>query len=541
MTKKLKQRYGVFWGMLLGMVLLVGCGRSPALDSPRPRETTTPSSVVTATIMAATPVLSPSPTPSPTPITPTFTALPPSKTPFPPNSIQASIPKISIKYIASTEDEAMEVARGLNFVGRKYEDPSNMCGPLAFALLRDAGVIDKYINLHDVWLLNPEGDQQLLEDIFPRDKFEWFSFREQINKFDFEAFPLKTGDLLFLYAGHSGSFQHVLTVTRVDEEGRAYSVTNVNTVEGYIIEENLLYDPAEPSAGLFYRWTNRSFLMLGRTGFGGFDLWRPKSEFPQYPGDLTLAEEIDRVINFAGGEWHVLVKSIPEGTEASLSSDGILYTRLANSKIHVASAVKVPIAMLLFSMWEDQGMAEEEIVNYIQTNGPEGRTYDQLLRAMLVKSEETAAQVLYAYLQQNMDVDAKLTAWGMEDASLYYRKFSLNNIAHLFEILYRGEAVSFTSRDIILAYMAEYTSNDDLRIGAINGSLPDDYQIYNKRGSLKDPLIVGDAAIVENPHGPDYLIALFTFQGDNPSTYEKLEAAMGDVAQIIWKYISTLE
>lgn len=443
------------------------------------------------------------------------------------------------KYIAHTEYEAMEVARQLNFVGKNHEDPSNMCGPLAFAPLRDAGVVDRYIDLLDVWLLNPPSDQEVLEAIFPRDKFEWFHFQEPINEFDFEAFPLQTGDLLFLYGGHSGTFQHVLTVTRTDDEGRAYSVTNVNTVEGYIVEEWLLYDPADPEAGLFNRWTNREFLMLGRTGFGGFDLWRPKRDFPTYPGDQATANELDRIIRAAGGKWHALVQIIPSPEEPLNPGDKVLYTRLANERINVASVVKVPIAMLLFSTWEEQGVLEKSMAQYVNSEGLEGKTFDHLLRAMLVHSEEPATHLLYDYLNQQINVDEKLASWGVA-STIYTRKFTLNDMARLFEMLYRGEVLSGTSREMILGYMAAYTANDDLRIGALRDELPSDYQIYNKRGSLTSILLVGDMAILENPRGPDYLVAFFAFQGENPTTYDVLESALGEAAGAVLERIRAL-
>jgi len=72
-----------------------------------------------------------------------------------------------------------------------------------------------------------------------------------------------------------------LTVTRVDEFGRAYSVTNNFTDAGFVILEYLLYDPSHPGEGIFYEWPDPANRHLGLTGFGGMDVWRPIS-LPYY-------------------------------------------------------------------------------------------------------------------------------------------------------------------------------------------------------------------------------------------------------------------
>jgi hypothetical protein len=68
----------------------------------------------------------------------------------------------------------------------------------------------------------------------------------------------------------------MLVVTRVDSQGRAYSVTNYNTEQGFVINEALLYDPADSNAGLFSQWTEKQFQKLGSTGYAGFEVWRLK-------------------------------------------------------------------------------------------------------------------------------------------------------------------------------------------------------------------------------------------------------------------------
>lgn len=167
------------------------------------------------------------------------------------------------------------VAQRLGF--SPYADPSNMCAPLAVAILRDAGVVRSGPSLAPYWLLDPRENPYLLRRLFPPERFCYRHFAQGPFQVDFSAFPLHVGDFLYLYAGTWGTFEHVLVVTRVDEQGRAYAVTNLNLrPEGYYgVREVLLYDPQRPGEGMFATWADYHHAAIGLTGLGGFDLWRP--------------------------------------------------------------------------------------------------------------------------------------------------------------------------------------------------------------------------------------------------------------------------
>ncbi|MFC2064623.1 hypothetical protein ACFLXB_05970 [Chloroflexota bacterium] len=186
----------------------------------------------------------------------------------------------SLKYLAETDAQSWQVAKELQYAPLGGY-PSNMCGPLAVSILKDAGILGSAVDLHDFWLLDPLVDDALLKTVFPSDAFEWLHTDQSIHKIDFTQFPLKAGDLVYIYSGALGDYSHVLTVTRVDEFGRAYSVTNNYTTEGFVIQEYLLYDPAQEGEGIFYDWTDPANLQLGLTGFGGMEVWRPIS-LPHY-------------------------------------------------------------------------------------------------------------------------------------------------------------------------------------------------------------------------------------------------------------------
>jgi hypothetical protein len=195
-----------------------------------------------------------------------------------PTPMQAELYRASMNYSQTTIDDSKRVAKEINGVG--YGDPSNICGPLAVAILRDAGVISANVVPHDYWLLDPAKviDQRLLAAAFPPARFTHEEYSTPLNKVDWNASPLLPGDFLFIWHGSWGNFDHMLTVTRVDGQGRTYAVTNFGTPEGYMIAEAMLYDPLDPMAGIFRTWTKERDQILGSTGFGGFEIWRARPQ-----------------------------------------------------------------------------------------------------------------------------------------------------------------------------------------------------------------------------------------------------------------------
>jgi len=192
----------------------------------------------------------------------------------------------SLKFLAENEDDAIIMVRDqIDYLESIGEHPSLVCGPLSAVILRNAGLLPPEVDLHGFWLLDPRlrPSQIILETYFPPDHFEWYQFDTSTTEFDFETFPLLPGDFIYLYSGINGTFEHMLTVSRVDEVGRAYTVSNLATGDGFVIRELMLYDPNDPGVGQFYDWMNREInVWLGMTGDGGFDLWRPMAPVQDY-------------------------------------------------------------------------------------------------------------------------------------------------------------------------------------------------------------------------------------------------------------------
>jgi len=290
--------YGLVGIISVAMITIIG-GLSissnittPATDTLKPADTSTLTS--TATIYFA-PTLTPTYTSTPTLIhlfspTPAFT---PTDTPTLTSTerkIQAGklfisgpltqnqqiqLYNSSLKFTASTTEKSTQLGEQINGAG--YGSPTIICGPLSIAILQSAGLIssDSLVPF-DFWLLNPfiSKDRALINRTFPPDQYENYDVKIQLNEFNFSGFTLLPGDFLYIKHGSGGNFDHMLVVNRMDDEGRAYSVTNYNSEQGFIINEVMLYDLKDPKAGIFHKWTERRDAVSGSTGFGGFELWR---------------------------------------------------------------------------------------------------------------------------------------------------------------------------------------------------------------------------------------------------------------------------
>ncbi len=227
---------------------------------------------------------------------------PPTAAPTPSMAWQERLRLASLAYQAFYPEDAEQIARSLDFLEGENESAENICGPLAAAILRDAGLLPNQPgpiqDLKSFWQARPITNGRPW-NMFPERDYEVFHYDTPLAEFDFIAWPLQPGDFLYTYAEHSG-FEHMFVVTEVDAEGRAYTVTNQNQSWGndiwgsMLILRYMLYDPTTPGAGIIYNeWSDRR---LGLTGHAGFDVLRRRGleagstfEYTVRPGD-TLPE-----------------------------------------------------------------------------------------------------------------------------------------------------------------------------------------------------------------------------------------------------------
>lgn len=251
--------------------------------NPEPTPTFTTEATKTATA-TATRTSRPTATNTATPLPPTPTATMTAR-----QKAEEKLWQASLDFLAFTAEDADQVARRIDFASGPHESADNACGPLTVAILKAGGYLPDEASEHDMWLLcpreeNPEchGLETLEREFFPSDAYEYTRVKESIGTYDWKKNPLQPGDWLYLFVlkgiSNYNGFDHMIVVTRVDENGAAYSVTNINYGEGFVITEALLYDPKHPGEGLFYDLTNdRLRKELGMTGTDGFLLIRSKN------------------------------------------------------------------------------------------------------------------------------------------------------------------------------------------------------------------------------------------------------------------------
>jgi hypothetical protein len=509
--------------LLSFFLILSACAPTPTA-APIP---TIPSMPVTPTLVTASSVTPPPATPTTNPTAPEIT-----DDDILTRAQKQRLADVSQTFLAVTQEQAQQVAERIGYM--KYPDPSNMCGPLAIAELREAGLLSRYVDPHDFWLLRPDTNADTIVRTFPPERFEHYRFKQSTAEFDFKKFPLKAGDLLYLYSGKGGTFEHILTVTRVDEQGRAYTVTNLNVQPFpnyyYVIKEVMLYDPNQLGVGQFYDWTDETKNnWIGLTGYGGFDVWRFAAPVQDATSAETdLADQMDSIFEQSGGEWHAVILDLDAGR--------VIYSRLSADEVHVASVIKIPIAMLLFASLEKQGVPPADLKSYLEGHG-NGYLLSELLHDMLVKSDEKATTELLDYIRRSgLDINATLTVWGAPHVNIFNRNAPLDEIAHLMAGLYQGEFIPSQARQIILDWMAEYTPSDDERLGVLRPLLPADAEYYNKRGTITDGrLIIGDAAILAWD-SKAYVIVIFGYPGAGTTNDVKLVGGIEQAARAFWEF-----
>ena len=256
---------------LVLFLLTAGCVSAPTLASPVPTSLPAVEITITSSTLPAR-----NPTTAPTATIPISSTAVHGYAGALTLEQQQALAAAARAYISPTPQDALATAINLGYLGRN-PNPATMCGPLALAILQDLGLVDKELPLVSFYYLNPRPghDDRLLQNVFPPDRFEKIVHEESIGSIDYSKYPLYPGDFLYLFAGDSGSYEHMLVISRVDEAGRAFAVTNINTDVGVIVDEVMLYDPSQPGVGQFYEWTDWENRMIGRTGYGGFWLWRP--------------------------------------------------------------------------------------------------------------------------------------------------------------------------------------------------------------------------------------------------------------------------
>lgn len=506
---------------------------APSLPVEQTRRSPTPQAVEATKSVTATP------TPSNTPEAPQ-----PSPTIPRPTSVLSAeqltrLATAGASYISPDTESADATVKAMNYAAGA--DASLTCGPLTIAILQNAGLLSPYLPLNDFWLSSPlpGNNEPIFKEAFPQDRFEWTRDTTPMAEMDFTANPLLAGDFIYTFGGN---YEHMFTVTRVDEAGRAYTVQNLE--QGYlnddpddirfIIEETLLYDPSQPGIGMVYEWADDFNWKLGFTGTEGYMRFRPivPIEDPT-PQQTALAAQIDAVVEASGGKWNILIETL----------DGEpIYSRRPDEPLHPASTIKVLIGLMTFEFLEqygegtlDERLQRGPIFNIMEND----RSYEQLLRSMLVLSEEDAADILYENIHESPLNEYKLLAeWGLTATTLEPRKSTAREMNAIYHGLYNATWSTPEEQQYLLEWLSTYTANDDLRLGRMNELSDEKILLYNKRGSLVAPLLIVADSGIAMVGDQVYLLQFYAYHDPTkPTTYEELEAALGELGLIVGAWL----
>ena len=183
-------------------------------------------------------------------------------------------------YQAANALESSKIAQRINWLGSDgLEDASTMCGPLSWAILKDArafppgygGWMQGPIAF---WLSDPVHNGRPWS-LFPRGDYSVYHFSQPLGKFDFQQWPLYPGDFLYTYSQDDG-FDHMLVVTETGADGNVYTITNLletYPVKKVTIERAVFYNQNDLNIGLARNnWSTDG--KNGRTGQAGFDVFR---------------------------------------------------------------------------------------------------------------------------------------------------------------------------------------------------------------------------------------------------------------------------
>jgi len=258
----------------------------------------------------------------------------------------------------------------------------------------------------------------------------------------------------------------------------------------------MLWDPVKKN-GFFRNLATGVGVENAKTGTSGFYLWRRKENADNLEENPIAQKYRDVFINEMRkqkkGEWNIYINEIGKG-EIFEWKDGIPY--------HAASTIKVPLSLLALEAIKKE--YKEEILSkgfesVLKSRGVNGRTFDQLIRAMLVESEESATDSLANFANAHINFKDEFLALGMKNTTYEPRRTTQEDLYECWKNILLNKTIDSDSRKIVFQRLQEYTENDDMFIGGIRKKHPNARQ-WNKRGTITSGMCtVQDTGVVEIP------------------------------------------
>ena len=219
----------------------------------------------------------------------------------------------------------------------------------------------------------------------------------------------------------------------------------------------------------------------------------------------------------SGVDWYILIRDANTGNN--------LFERNADSSFPPASMIKIPTAMAVLSILQDQGRTLEDL----KTTGINGRNFDSLLEAMVVRSEESATDALEYFARGENQLRKKLDGWGLVNTKYDPRTSTASELLNSLELLDTGTALNRENTQYLLNLMDAFTENDQILLGKFNTQLPE-CEFQNKRGTMLNPTIVADMGILKCGENSWYLVVAGTPSVDSSATFEDIQASIESFA-----------
>ncbi len=471
---------------------------------------------------------------------------------------EVSFDRVAKSYIALNHEEAEEVSNSILL--RNDASPSNICGPLAMSILmqwelNENNSVSKLVHQNsdpyraegtippDMWLGTPEVDSTRYRIAFPPDQYNQYHIEENIGRVDFDNIPdigtLEVGDFIFL---NGGSFTHYIAISKKDKQGRVYCVSNLHSEEEkdkFLIDEVMLWDP-DKKDGYLRNWATGVGVEGAKTGTTGFYLWRRKKAAETQSYDPLLEKYRNEFLNMMrekdlGGEWGIEIYEIGKGE---------LFEWRKNIRYHAASTIKAPLSVLALKLITEnhkQELAESSLETVLSEFGTGGRTFQQLINAMLVNSEESATEILASYCKDAMNIEEGFDSIGMHESNYEPRKTSQKDMFSFWRSLFKGELLPKEETSYLLKTLNEYTPNDDLCIGRIKKTFPNARQ-WNKRGTIVENFTtIQDNGFIEIGKGKNKRLFYLGIAGfssmDNQMSYEQGLQRFNNIIDLLTKYV----
>ena len=224
---------------------------------------------------------------------------------------------------------------------------------------------------------------------------------------------------------------------------------------------------------------------------------------PSLPSDAAL---------IGGVDWYILIEN---------QASEVLLAKNEHEAFQPASMIKIPIAMAVLKILQDQGKSLQDL----HSVGVSGKNFAGLLEAMVVVSDEHATDALEFFARGGDLLRRTLDNWGLQQTTFDPRRSTASDLMLSLRLLEGESALNQEFTDFLLELMGTYSENDHLFLGRVNSTLPE-CQFLNKRGTLLNPTVAADMGILICGEQTWFFVVAGTPAAGSSVTFEDIQASI---------------